>query len=161
MASRYPPLQVLAGAMAAMTVLVGLAVWVGGFLYTYVPHSIIAILAGLVFIALGIYNYLRRETGAADCRGRDGFFQTMLMIFIAEFGDKTQLAVLLLVASFGFPVAVFVGAMAAMLINQLLAVYFGSRFLSRLNPRYLKIGSALLFIMIGLVMIIVEAKPGS
>lgn len=161
MASRYPPLQVLAGAMSAMTVLVGLAVWVGGFLYTYIPHGIISVLAGLVFIALGIYSYLRREGEKANCSGRDGFFQTMLLIFIAEFGDKTQLAVLLLVATFGFPVAVFGGAMAAMLINQLLAVYLGSQFLSRINPRHLKIGSALLFIVIGLAMIIFEAGPGS
>ncbi len=157
MASRYPPLQVLAGAIAALALVVGLGVWVGGFLYAYLPHTILALLAGLAFITIGIYSYLRREEMAKECSGRDGFFQTMAMIFIAEFGDKTQLAVLLLVANFGYPLAVFGGAMLAMLLNQLVAVYLGSQFFSRLNSRHLKVGSALLFIIIGLGMIILEA----
>lgn len=161
MACRYPPLQVLAGAMIALAVVLGLAVGVGGFLAAAVPHTLIAVISGLVFIAIGIFSYLRRDDREKECTGRDGFLQTMIMVFVAEFGDKTQLAALFLAASLGYPLAVFGGAMAAMLLNHLLAVYFGSRFISRVNPRYLKIGTALLFISIGLVMIIIEAGSGA
>jgi putative Ca2+/H+ antiporter (TMEM165/GDT1 family) len=79
------------------------------------------------------------------------------MIFLAELGDKTQMAALLLSAHFGRPVAVFAGAMAAMFLNHALAVFLGKRFLSRVAPRVLKIVTALLFIGIGLVMLLLVA----
>ncbi len=161
MACRYPPLQVLAGAMIALAVVLGLAVGVGAFLAAAVPHTLVAVISGLVFIAIGIFSYLRRGDQEKECTGRDGFLQTMFMVFVAEFGDKTQLAALFLAASLGYPLAVFGGAMAAMLFNHILAVYLGSRFISRIKPRYLKIGTAFLFISIGLIMIIVEAGSGT
>jgi len=157
MACRYPPLQVLAGAMTAMAILLGLAVGVGGLLAVTIPHTLVAIIAGLFFIAVGIFNYLRKNEQVDDLNGRTGFIQTMIMIFIAEFGDKTQLATLFLAASLGYPAAVYGGALLAMLLNHIIAVYLGSRFISRVNPRHLKIGTTVLFICIGLVIIITES----
>ena len=160
MACRYPPLQVLAGAMTALAVVLGLAVWVGGYLSTAISHSLVAVISGIVFIVIGIFTYIRKDDREKECDSREGFMQTMVMVFIAEFGDKTQLAALFLAAGLGYPLAVFVGAMVAMLFNHLLAVYFGSRFISRINPRYVKIGTVVLFISIGLIMIIMEAGSG-
>lgn len=159
MACRYPPLQVLAGAMTALALVLGLAVGVGGLLAAAVPHSLIALISGLVFIVIGIFSFLRRKRPQQECSGRAGFLQTMIMVFIAEFGDKTQLAAMLLAAGFGYPLAVFGGAMAAMLLNHLLAIYLGSRFISRLDPVLLASAAAVLFVIIGLVMIVAEAGP--
>lgn len=159
MACRYPPLQVLAGAMAALAVVIGLAVAVGGFLSAYLPHTLIAIISGLVFIVMGILSYRRQDKPDEECSGRDGFIQTMVMVFVAEFGDKTQLAAMFLAAGLGYPIAVFGGAMLAMFFNHLIAVYIGSRFISRLDPRHLRIGTAALFCLVGLVMILWEALP--
>ncbi|MDY6825936.1 MAG: TMEM165/GDT1 family protein [Bacillota bacterium] len=159
MASCYPSLQVLTGAMVALAAVLGLAVMVGDYISSAVPHTLIAVIAGLVFIVMGLYNYRSRDERPAECRGREGFFQTMIMVFVAEFGDKTQLAAVFLVAGFGYPLAVFGGAMAAMLLNHLLAVFVGSRFLARINPRYIRIASSALFIIIGLIIIIAEIFP--
>lgn len=156
MACRYPPLQVLAGAMLAFAVVVGLAVGVGGIVASYVPHTLAAILSGAFFIAVGIFTYYRKKEHNEACEGKAGFFQTLTMVFFAEFGDKTQLAAMFLAASLGYPLAVFAGAMMALLINQILAVYLGSQFIARINPRYIRIGSAVLFVTIGLFMIIFE-----
>ncbi len=157
MACRYPPLQVLAGAMTAMAVVLGLAVGVGSIIAEAVPHSYVAVGSGIFFIAVGLYTYFRGKDSAEEKIGKTGYFQTLGMIFLAEFGDKTQLAAMFLAASFGYPLAVFAGAMLAMLVNHILAVYLGSRFITRVNPRYVKLGSASIFIVIGLVMIIIEA----
>ena len=157
MACRYPPMQVLAGAMISLAVVIGLAVGIGGVLAANIPHALVALFSGIVFVAIGILSYLRSDDSKKCANEKNGFFQTMFMVFIAEFGDKTQLAALFLAASLGYPLAVFGGAMAAMLLNHVLAVYFGSRVLSRINPRFLKIGTAGLFIAIGLFMIIFEA----
>ena len=51
------------------------------------------------------------------------------------------------------------GAMLAMFLNHLIAVYLGSRFLSRLNPRYLRLGTAVLFCLVGLLIIVWEVVP--
>ncbi len=159
MACRYPPLQVLAGAMAALAVVIGLAVAVGGFLAAQLPHSLIALISGLVFIIMGILNYHRKDGSSEECDRRDGFIQTMVMVFVAEFGDKTQLAAMFLAAGFGYPIAVFVGAMLAMLLNHLIAVYLGSRFISKLKPSYLRIGTTALFCLVGLTIILWEVLP--
>lgn len=159
MACRYPPLQVLAGAMAALAVVIGLAVLVGGFLAAYIPHTLVAVLSGIVFIVIGIFSFLKKEDNTGECNNRDGFLQTMTLVFVAEFGDKTQVAAMFLTAGLGYPVAVFIGAMAAMFCNHLIAVYLGSRFISKIDDRYLKIGTAVLFILIGLIIIILEIIP--
>jgi len=160
MACRYPPLQVLAGAMIALSLVIGMAVTVGGFLAAYIPYALIAIVSGFIFILIGILNYRQKDENENECSDRkDGFIQTMVMVFAAEFGDKTQLAAMFLAAGLGFPVAIFIGAMLAMFLNHLIAVYLGSRFLSRLNPRYLRLSTAILFCLIGLLIIVWEAVP--
>lgn len=157
MACRYPPLHVLAGAMTAMAIVLGLAVAVGGFLAASIPHSLIAIISGLVFITIGLLSFFRKDGHPGEFTGNTGFVQTMTMIFFAEFGDKTQLAVIFLTAAFGYPLLIFAGAMVAMLFNHLLAVYLGRWFISQVNPRYIRIGTAVLFIAIGLFMLVFEA----
>ncbi len=157
MACRYPPLQVLAGAMTAMALVLGLAVGVGSIIAEAIPYTLVALISGIFFIAVGVFTYLRgSEQGQEEC-GTSGFFQSMGMIFLAEFGDKTQLAAMFLAASLGYPLAVFAGSMLAMLVNHTLAVYLGSSYISRVKPGYIKIGSALLFVAIGLGMIIIES----
>jgi len=156
MACRYPAPQVLGGALIAMGAVMGLAVIAGGFIYNFIPHNLVSIIAGIVFIFIGVYYGLRREKKEEQVNCRDGLLQTMGLVFMAEFGDKSQLATMMLAAGTGYPVAVFAGSMAAILCNHLLAVYLGSRIVSRLKPVYLKIGTAALFIVIGLVIILME-----
>lgn len=155
LACRFPPLQVLAGAMVALSAVIGLAVGAGHILATTIPHSLVALLSGIIFIIIGIIHYFRKEPPVQENSSRKGFLNAMGLVFIAEFGDKTQLAALFLAASFGYPLAVFAGAMLAMLLNHLLAVYVGSRLLSRLNPQLLKIIVSLLFIIIGAIIIFI------
>ncbi len=159
MAARYSPLQVLAGAMAALAMVIGFAVAVGGLLAAYIPHTLVTVLSGIIFIIIGIYNYLKKEEETQECDNRNGFIQTMLLVFVAEFGDKTQVAAMLLTASLGYPAAVFGGAMLAMLCNHLIAVFLGSRVMAKLKPSLLKLGTAALFIVIGLLIVIIEILP--
>lgn len=157
MAGRYPPLQVLGGAMAGLALVMGLAVGAGGLVAAHIHPAVITAASGIFFIIMGFFTLLRCEPETGPATGRSGFYQTAAMVFLAELGDKTQMAALLLSAHFGRPAAVFAGAMAAMFLNHTIAVFLGGRLLSRVPPRLLKSATAFLFIGIGLVMLILLA----
>jgi putative Ca2+/H+ antiporter (TMEM165/GDT1 family) len=75
---------------------------------------------------------------------------TFGMIFLAELGDKTQLATFAFAAENKSRLAVFIGSASALVLTSLLAVVFGST-ISRFVPvNYIKIGAGALFILLGL-----------
>ena len=78
------------------------------------------------------------------------FLTTFTTVFLAELGDKTQLAALLLSAESGRPVLVFVGASLALISSSLVGVLLG-RWLSRvLPPQQLERLAGILMIGLGL-----------
>ena len=77
-------------------------------------------------------------------------FMTFAMVFLAELGDKTQLATLAFAAESKSKLAVFLGSAGALLLTSLLAVVFGSA-LNRLIPvAYIKTGAGVIFVLLGL-----------
>ena len=89
-------------------------------------------------------------------------FKVMLttfgMIFLAELGDKTQLATFIFAVESKSRVAVFIGSACALILTSLLAVIFGSA-ISRLIPtNYIKIGAGSLFILLGLWMLVFQGS---
>ncbi|MFP3869249.1 MAG: TMEM165/GDT1 family protein [Syntrophobacteria bacterium] len=85
-------------------------------------------------------------------------FTTFGMIFLAELGDKTQLATFAFAAESKSRLAVFFGAAGALALTSLLAVVFGAA-VSRIVPEnYIKIGAGVLFILIGLWMLVFEGS---
>jgi putative Ca2+/H+ antiporter (TMEM165/GDT1 family) len=83
---------------------------------------------------------------------------TFGMIFLAELGDKTQLATFCISADCDSKISVFLGSAAALVLSSLLAVLCGTA-LDRLLPAdYIKIGAGLIFVVVGIGMIISAAK---
>jgi len=85
-------------------------------------------------------------------------FKVMLttfgMIFLAELGDKTQLATLAFASNSQSPVAVFLGSAGALVLTSLLAVVVGSK-VSRVIPsNYIHVGAGALFVVLGLWMLL-------
>jgi len=82
------------------------------------------------------------------------FFATFCTIFVAELGDKTQLANLSLAAESGSRISVFSASVAAYGVATLIAVCLGTLLNRSVRPEYLKYGTASLFIVIGLLMLL-------
>jgi putative Ca2+/H+ antiporter (TMEM165/GDT1 family) len=79
---------------------------------------------------------------------------TFGMIFLAELGDKTQLATFAFAAESKSRLAVFIGSAGALVLTSLLAVVLGSG-VGRLVPaNYIKTGAGVLFVLLGLWMIL-------
>ena len=81
------------------------------------------------------------------------FCSTFFTIFLAEMGDKTQLATLLMSAQSDSPGVVFVGAALALIATSLLGVVIGCWIAKRLSPKTIETsaGALLLFISVMLL----------
>ena len=100
----------------------------------------------------GTVEVASEASSDADKAGSFGavFLTTFTTVFLAELGDKTQLAALLLSAESGRPVLVFVGASLALISSSLVGVLLG-RWLSRvLPPQQLERLAGILMIGLGL-----------
>ena len=77
-------------------------------------------------------------------------WMTFGMVFLAELGDKTQLATFCLSADCDPKFSVFIGSAAALVLSALIAVFFGGT-LSRYVPQhYIKFGAAVFFLAAGI-----------
>jgi putative Ca2+/H+ antiporter (TMEM165/GDT1 family) len=134
LAARHRHWPVIVGAATAFLVLNTLAVLFGAGVAAWVPERVTAGLVAVLFGAFGIHA-LRRQDDAesADVTERSGngiFFTTLLLIFVAEFGDKTQIAVAGLAGSFA-PLPVWLGASIALVMVSALGVWAGRTVLQR------------------------------
>jgi rubrerythrin len=87
------------------------------------------------------------------------FFSTFALVFLAELGDKTQLASMALSAGSKSPLSVFVGAASALILSALLAVLLGSTLQRVVPPRYLQVGASILFLVFGTVLLVSALRP--
>lgn len=82
------------------------------------------------------------------------FLATFGTVFLAEMGDKTQLAALSLTAESGSPLAVAAGACSALVAATLIGVALGGAIMQFIAPHVLKTAAAVAFILIGVIMLL-------
>ena len=85
-------------------------------------------------------------------------FTTFGVIFLAELGDKTQLATFAFSANTSSRLAVFIGSAGALVLTSMLGVVFGSAVHKLVPPHMIKTGAAVLFIVLGLWMLIFSGE---
>jgi Ca2+/H+ antiporter, TMEM165/GDT1 family len=78
---------------------------------------------------------------------------TFGMIFLAELGDKTQLATFAFSANSSSKVSVFIGSATALVLTSLLGVLVGSAVSRLIPPHVIKIGAGILFMVLGAWMV--------
>jgi putative Ca2+/H+ antiporter (TMEM165/GDT1 family) len=77
------------------------------------------------------------------------FFTTVLAFFLAEMGDKTQVATVALAARYSSTVAVVCGTTLGMMLANVPAVYFGDRIAGRVPLKLVHGLAALIFLVLG------------
>jgi Ca2+/H+ antiporter, TMEM165/GDT1 family len=138
--SKYRPSYVFTGVAAAFAVHVGLAL-IAGSLLTLLPHRVLSIIVAVLF-GLGAVVLIRGRKDADEAVKEDKetpptFLRvavtSFVVIFIAEFGDLTQILIVNLAAKYHDPLAVGVGSWLALIAVAALALA-GGRGLLRLIP---------------------------
>ena len=95
---------------------------------------------------MGLYTLIKKgENPHVKPSGHSIFTQTFSMVFVGEFGDKTQLAAIALTAFYQEPLMVFLGSMAAQVINHGFAAFIGGKYLNRIPDIYLKLITTAVF----------------
>lgn len=136
LAAKHRHWPVLLGAVSAFAILNLLAVLFGAVVASWIPAFWLALIVAGLFGFFGIQSLLMKDDEAEDesteVRSSHSLFVTaLLMIFVAEFGDKTQLAVAGLASTYhGLPV--WIGSTLALLATTALGVLVGQRLLKRL-----------------------------
>jgi putative Ca2+/H+ antiporter (TMEM165/GDT1 family) len=74
---------------------------------------------------------------------------TFGLVFLAELGDKTQLATFCFSADCDSRISVFLGSAGALVLSSLIAVVFGAAVSRYVPPNYIKIGAGLFFVIVG------------
>jgi putative Ca2+/H+ antiporter (TMEM165/GDT1 family) len=107
----------------------------------------------------GLRSQLERNDSADDSKWEREtkmdwkiFLTTFGTIFLAELGDKTQLAAILMTSKTGRPLSVFVGAIMALSLVTAIGVIFGEGLISIIPQTILKKVAALAFMLIGIWM---------
>lgn len=150
-ATRFRARSVMAGVLIATVANHALAVAVGDLIGTKANVQVVQIVAAASFILFGLWT-LRGDSlhGEEKRTTRFGPIVTVaIAFFIAEMGDKTQLATAALAAKYHAPLFVLAGSTVGMLIADAIGIYVGVVAGKRLPERVLKWGSALIFIGFG------------
>ena len=135
-----------------------LAVVAGSLLFTMVDVFWLRLVSAVLFLLFGAWTLMSREE-EEEVEAR-GFVQGFSMTFAGEMGDKTQIAIIALVASFTAPVEVFAGAALAFALVTAIGVYIGRLLGTRLDPLWLKKTGGVLFLIFGGVMLAYLLIPG-
>ena len=145
------PWPILAGVVVATLVNHGLSVWFGDWLADAIPADWLTWILGGSFIALGLWMLIPDKDEGVDESVRFGpFLTSLILFFIAEIGDKTQVATVLLATRYEPLWQVIAGTTIGMLLANLPVVWLGHRFADRLPLKLARSLAALVFFALAL-----------
>jgi len=151
LASRHRAMPIVLGAIAAFAFLNTLAVVFGVAIASWLPEYIVAGTVAFLFAAFGIHALRVKEDdddeNVQEKSGHGIFFTTFLLITMAEFGDKTQLAVVAL-SSTAAPLAVWLGSTLALASTSALGILAGRTILQKIPLVLLHKISGVIFLVL-------------
>lgn len=144
------PWPIVAGIFVATLLNHAIAGEVGALAARWLTPDVMRWIVAGSFIAIALWT-LRPDALDADTKlpAHGAFVATVLAFFVAEIGDKTQVATVLLAAKYPSLTQVVAGTTVGMLLANVPVVLLGSRFADRLPLRTARIVAACVFLMLG------------
>ena len=147
------PVPIIAGILLATLFNHGLAGALGAWITSALSPQLLRWGLGLSFIGMAIWTLIpdKIEDEEAQIAGRLGVFgATLITFFLAEMGDKTQIATVALAAHYATPVSVVLGTTLGMLIADVPAVFAGDKLAAKIPMRLVHTIAAAIFAALGL-----------
>jgi Ca2+/H+ antiporter, TMEM165/GDT1 family len=152
-ATKYNPYKVLAAIFVATFINHTIAVFFGQFLTTIIPIHIISFIAALSFIGFGLWTIRGDKLEGEDKKkeSKYGPFVTVaIAFFLAEMGDKTQLATISLAVEYSSFVSILMGTTLGMVAGDAIGIIVGIVLSKRIPEKTIKWFSAGIFVLFGL-----------
>jgi putative Ca2+/H+ antiporter (TMEM165/GDT1 family) len=161
LAARYPKqaLAIIAGICIATIANHACAAFLGHWLTTLVSPDVMRWILGLSFLGIGLWLLVpdhiddAARSKVAD-RAWQVFLLTVGLFFLAEMGDKTQIATIALGARYEDVFSITVGTTLGMMLANALAVWIGQKFTKHMPIKWVHAVAAVTFIAIGIATLI-------
>ncbi len=154
LAARFKkPWPIVAGILVATLLNHGLAGALGAWITATVAPGTLRWVLGASFLAMAVWTLVPdkiedEETQAAQRLGVFG--ATLVTFFLAEMGDKTQIATVALAAHYAQPLWVVAGTTLGMMVADVPAVWLGDKLATRIPLRWVHGAAAAVFALLGL-----------
>jgi Ca2+/H+ antiporter, TMEM165/GDT1 family len=161
LAARYPKqaLAIIGGIFIATIANHACAAFLGHWLTSFMSPDLLKWILGLSFVGIGLWLLVPDHIDdAEDSKVVDRAFQVFLLtlglFFVAEMGDKTQIATIALGAKYSDVLSVTVGTTLGMMLANAPAVWIGQKFTKRMPIKWVHAIAAITFISIGIATLI-------
>jgi putative Ca2+/H+ antiporter (TMEM165/GDT1 family) len=161
LAARYPKqaLAIIGGILIATIANHACAALLGHWLTTFMSPDLLKWILGLSFLGIGLWLLVPDHIDdAAGSKVADRVFQVFMLtvglFFLAEMGDKTQIATIALGAKYSDVFSVTVGTTLGMMLANAPAVWIGQKFTKRMPIKWVHAVAAVTFIAIGIATLI-------
>jgi len=155
LAARFKkPFPIIAGILCATLVNHGLAGALGAWITSVLTPDTLRWVVGISFIGMAVWTMIpdKIEEEETQVARRLGVFgATLVTFFLAEMGDKTQIATVAMAAHYPSPVLVVLGTTLGMLIADVPAVFVGDRFAKKIPMKLVHSIAAAMFAVMGLM----------
>jgi putative Ca2+/H+ antiporter (TMEM165/GDT1 family) len=155
LAARFKkPVPIILGILLATIVNHGFAGALGAWITTLLSPNALGWILGISFIAMAIWTLKpdEIEEDEAKIAGRFGVFgATTITFFLAEMGDKTQIATVALAANYSSVLLVVIGTTLGMMIADVPAVFIGTKFAQKVSMKLVHGIAAAVFAILGII----------
>ena len=157
LAAKYKkPIPIILGILFATILNHGLAGILGLWITQILSPEILRWVLGLSFIAMAIWTLVPDKIDDEASFGvKYGvFITTLITFFLAEMGDKTQVATIAMAAHYPSPILVVLGTTLGMMIADVPAVFLGNSFARKLPLKLIHAIAAGIFFVMGILVLL-------
>jgi putative Ca2+/H+ antiporter (TMEM165/GDT1 family) len=165
LAARFKkPLPIIAGILFATLINHGIAGALGALITAHLNPQILAWILAISFIAMAIWTLIPdkiEEEETKIARSFGVFGATFISFFLAEMGDKTQVATIAMAAHYSSAVLVVIGTTIGMLIADVPAVFLGDKFAAKISMKWVHGIAAAIFAILAIITLLAIFNPAS
>jgi len=156
LAARFrKPWTIMAAILLATLLNHGLAAWGGVAVAELLGPRVLRWTLAIIFFVFAVWILIPDKEGEVEGAGRFGaFLTTLVAFFLAEMGDKTQLATVALGARYSSVWLVTLGTTLGMLASNALAIFFGDKLLRRIPMPWVRRAASVLFLAFGVLILV-------
>ena len=141
---------IMAGIILSTTLNHLISAWFGTWLNQWINPKIMAITTGIALIAVGLWILIPdKDDESSKLLSYGAFITTLVLFFLAEIGDKTQVATVLLAAKYHSIWLVSCGSVLGVLLANIPVIYLGDKIVKNLPVKTIRIAACVVFCVIG------------